>query len=49
MIDVGESVVNNAFGIDPDITASDLIAYAEDEIAALRDLAGSGLGQRRGR
>ena len=48
LIDVGETVVNNAFGVDPDLAMVDLITHAEDEIAALRELATPGIGQRRG-
>ena len=48
LIGLGEAMVHNAFGADPESRPADQLDHAEDEISALRELATPGMAQRRG-
>lgn len=47
-IEIGEQLIDNAFGSDPDLSAVDVLDQHEDEIAALRDQATAGTATRTG-
>lgn len=45
---IGEQLIEGAYGADPDLSGADVLAQHEDEIAALRDQATSGLNAKQG-